>query len=178
MAYNDPRELAYIDTKTASTSTTISFTSGISSNFSVFFIKLRNIILTTDNSNIQMLFSTNGGSSYLSSNYDWAYLVAGSGAFTGGVNGLADSKIQLCNSQSNSSSRAFNGDIKLFNLSDSSNIKTYFYFSNSLNQDGNIYYEIGGGRNSGTTAVNAIRFQSSSGTIASGSFYLYGVSEV
>lgn len=178
MAYNTPRELVLIDTKTASNSATISFTTGISTNFSVYFIKIRNMVVASDTANILMLFSTNGGSSYLSSNYDWGYVNGGSNPFTSGVNGAADSKSQIGNFLSNTSSNACNGDIKFFNLADSTNIKTYFFYSNSINSGNNDFYFVGGGRNSGTTAINAIRFQASTGNITSGTFYLYGVTEV
>jgi len=175
MAYNDPQELCLIQTLTASTSATISFTSGIGSNFNVYVVKLRNILPSSNAVTLRMLWSTNGGSSYLSSGYKWAMINSVStGLSQDGSNSTV--AVQVCNSMSSTAGRVMNGEIILYELNNS-NFKTAFCYTDKQGSSGNMEGQSVMGSHTGTTAVNAIRFQAGSGNIASGTFSLYGVNE-
>lgn len=176
MAYNSPQELCLISSQTASASATISFTSGISSNFNVYVIKLRNIRAATNGTFVNMLWSIDGGSTYLAgTSYKWGEINSTSaGLSQNGSSGGAS--FQITEGTSSSNSRFVNGEIQLFNLSDT-NVKTYYSYCESLGSSGNMQSYTICGVNTGTTAVNAIRIQMSSGNITSGTLSLYGVNE-
>ena len=173
MAYNFPNELSYISTQTASTSTNINFTTGISSNFSTYLVTIRNFRPSGTTVALQCLFSTDGGSSYLGSNYNWSYSEFQGAAYTA-KGGTSDTKIEI-EAFLISTGGTINGDITFYNLSNS----LAKSISSSLVYDKNdpIVCATGYGMNTGTTAVNAIRFQMDSGTLSSGSFKLFGVNE-
>jgi len=179
MSYNIPSPYTLLSSKSASSSTTISFTSGISTNFLVYYVKLRNIVCSASGGpTIQLVFSTNGGSSYLNSGYSYAYKISASGGFNSGTNGTAVSQINVVDNINNSSSTGTNVNLYLYNLTDSSRQKNVFYNGVVFDDtDSSLVLDYGGGCNTGTTAVNAIQFSMSSGNFTSGSFDLYGVTE-
>jgi len=174
MSYNIPSYLTTLSNQSASSSASISFTSGISSNFTLYYVKIRNFIPATNNVNLHMLFSTDGGATYLGANYNWGYRDFYSGSSFDNNSGTG-AYIQLLDSISNSSTAPSNFDIYLYNLTDSVSQKSYFYDEVVKYGGSVVSAEMGCGGNSGTTAVNAIQFITTSGNIASGQFILYGV---
>jgi len=175
MAYNYPQELVLIQTLPASSSSTISFTSGISSNFNSYVVKVRNYVPTTNATSFRMLWSTDGGSTYLGgTSYLYSSLLTETSSNSHPAS-TGTSSFALAPTVSSTSGRALNGEIILHNLSDS-NLKNFMgTFEYESSGSAMSYISITG--SNGTTAINAIRFQSSSSTIASGTFYLYGVTE-
>jgi len=176
MAYNFIQEICKIETKTASNSSTISFTSGIGTNFNVYLVKTRDVILITNSTYIQMLFSTDGGSTYLNSAYNWGHVSYGTGFGPSSGGGESVAFIQIGNALSNATNQSVNADITLYNLNNSSGVKICRGYTTGIGS-GNVSIFNTVGLNTGTTAVNAIRFQMSSGNISSGTFTLYGVQE-
>jgi len=175
MAFNFPYRLSKIATKTASSSASLSFTSGISSNFTTYYIKVRRLVPATNNTQLLMTFSTNGGSSYLSTNYKYAFAWVNTNVSSGNISSDSDSSIKVSDSCSNVSTQPMNLDMVLYNLNDSTYcVKTVFqgviYGNGSLG-----FVQEGGGMNTGTTAINAIKFAQSSGNLTSGTITLYGV---
>lgn len=171
-----PKQMVLLSSQTASTSAAISFTSAISSAYTTYVLKIKNMVPVTDNVAIHLLFSTDNGSTYLNSNYSWAYSTAYvSGLF--GSGSASDSKILLGDSLSNVSTKPCNGEVTLYNLNTSNtpSCMSRLVYYNSPNPGIAEYFD--GGYNSTTTPVNAIRILVSSGNIASGNFYLYGVVE-
>ena len=175
MAYNSPQELALIQTLSASNSATISFTSGISSNFPSFVVKIRNYVPASNGSNLQMLWSTNGGSSYLGgTSYLYASLLTATSTNTHPAS-TGTAFFQLAPSVSSTAAQALNGELILHNMSDA-NLKNFMGTFEYESSGSAISYISVVGSN-GTTAINAIQFLSSTGNITSGTFDLYGVNE-
>lgn len=175
MAYNFPQELVKLQSINASTSATISFTSGISTNFKTFLIKIRNLVPSVNDNSLHMTFSTNGGSSYLSSNYNYSLRYFSNGATV--LSSASAAFIDVMDSPSSTVSKSGNIDITLYNLPDSTRVKSCYIHGAVFTADTKEVIEYGFGSNIGTTAVNAIRFAMGSGNINSGTFTLYGVQE-
>lgn len=176
MGYNYPQRICKISTQIASGSGSLSFTSGFS-NFSTFLVKIRTIIPATDNVSLLMTYSTDGGISYLSSNYNWGLFFVRSTPAGGATAGAATTSITISTVLGNSSSRGLNGDIMLYGLNQSTYVPKCTYHVVSYNTSALSQVEIGGGMNTGTTAVNAIKFAMSSGNITSGGITLYGIND-
>jgi hypothetical protein len=139
-------------------------------------IVLRNIKPATDSVELQLLMSINGGSSYLSSNYRYHSQVSGTvGTAYGAVNSNSDSKIVVTNAIGNAASEACNGEIRLYNMASTANMKSADWHGNEqASNDQDVRFQ-GSGSNTTTSAVDAVRLQMSSGNIASGTATLYGV---
>jgi hypothetical protein len=178
MSYNFPRTYVLLSKQAASASNTIDFNSVITSNFKTYLVALRNVVSGTNNVTFQCLFSTNNGSSYLGSAYGWSntFVPAGSTKSTNG-NASTDTSITIVGAISSTASRALSGDLIFFELGSGVLQPRYMGTVAYDNQAGANETFLTMGMNTGVTAVNAIRFQMSSGTIASGTFTLYGVSE-
>jgi len=156
MSYNFPDEFIFLSTQTASSSASLSFTSLITSTYPVYFIKIRSLIPATDATNLLLTFSTDNGSTYLSTNYLWSNYHITSGGAPTQTKSASDSSIHVCETASSTST------------------------NNGINME---FYCFGFGTavvpaimgNTGTTAINAIKFAMSAGNIASGTISLYGM---
>lgn len=174
MAYYSPNNQVLLSKKTASSSSLIEFTSLITAAFTTYYIIFENIIPATDATTMTMYFSTDNGSTYLSSNYRWANIYQDSSGANTTNNNNSDTSLSLFNKVSNSSSRGVNGGLTLYSLN-STKIANYsgkvVHYSSDTAAAQNLFE----GVNTGTTAVTAIKFQMSSGNITSGNIYLYGL---
>ncbi len=176
MSYNFPENINLISTQTASSSSALSFTSVISSSYNVYFVSIRNLIPATDNVSLALTFSTDNGSTYLSANYFYTmYNEVLAGETASGSN--STSSCTIADKLSNNSARGLNADFYMYNLANGSVAPYYVGLGIHYNKDAEGDYLTLGGSNSGTTAINAIKFAMSSGNITSGSIYLYGLNE-
>ena len=175
--------ITLISSQTASASASLSFTTGIDSTYRTYMFKFINIHPATDEAKFQFNLSTDGGSSYnvtktstafesvhneadtyTSLNYDTNNDLAQSTAYkpiTAGVGADADQSVS--------------GYLSLFNPSSTTYVKHFII-------DINFYYfadytirSMMAGYGNTTSAVNAIRFQMSSGNIDAGTILMYGI---
>jgi len=169
-----------ISTATASSSTTIDFT-GLSSTYKTYKIIITDLIAATNTVNLLIRLGTGGTPTYdTGSNYGWAvgYLQGSptTGAALGAVQGnLSDTSFRInSNSITNTSTKPVNGEITLYNPSQSSTFHALDsrinFFENSL-----ICQNWATALYKSSTAVTAIRLFMSSGNIASGTIQLYGI---
>ena len=176
--------MTLLSTQTASSSATISFTSGIDSTYDQYVFKFYDIHPATDGQWIGFQGSTNSGSSYgiaiTSTAFSGYHKEDGSSS---GIqyetsNDLAQStnyqrltwEIGNDNDQSNS------GEIFLFNPSSTTFVKHFITSGNvahSSNFSANVF---NGGYFNTTSAIDAIQFKMESGNIDSGVIKLYGIS--
>lgn len=176
MAYFLPYKTALLATSTASSSASIDFTSKINSNYSTYLVRLRNVIPATNAVNLLLTFSTDNGSTFLSTNYKFGRLEAYANA-ENFVGGNAQASIILA-ANIRSTSQIINADIILFDLNSSTISPRVYGITSFWRSDvANFGTNFGGGMNTTTTPVNAIRFAFSAGNITSGTFTLYGVNE-
>lgn len=149
-----------IQTQTASSSATIDFTTGITTTYAFFVFMIADILPATANTSLSMLYSTDGGATYISS------LTYMNGASAG--NGVTVSV-----NQSNADPGLV-GSIWNYNVATSTATYSYvnmMYWDNS----GPFTNQQQASTNKTNTTVNAFRFIYSSGNIASGTISLYGI---
>jgi hypothetical protein len=175
--------LTHISTATASSSASIEFTSGIDSTYKEYVFYFNNIHASSDAVNFQFNMSTDGGSNYnvtKTSTYFYASHDESGGSAQVSYNDnndLAQSTgyqtlFEECGSDNDQSG---SGYLHLFNPSSTTFVKHFiarcsnYHRANLENDD----YSAGYGNT--TSAVNAIKFQMSSGNIDDGQILLFGV---
>ena len=173
--------LVLLETKTASGESDFSFTSGIDSTYKEYIFKFINIHGSEDQQ-FKVTFSTDGGSSYgiaKTTTYSNAYHTeAGSSGV--GYNTSAD----LANSTS-----AFNfsrgvstdndenscGTMHLYDPSSTTFVKHFYTFFNELNDGVGMNLIFPAGYVNTTSAIDAVKFEVSTGTVDAGTLKMYGV---
>jgi hypothetical protein len=175
--------LVLISEQTASSSSAISFTSGIDSTYKEYQFHFTDIHPSADAVEFQFNLSTDGGSNYdvtkTTTFFRATHLENDTSAFayrTG--NDLAQSTAfqMLLDGVGNDDDSSACGTLHLFNPSDTTFVK-HFLTRNVLHQ-----YESGlrdcfmAGYGNTTSAVDAVQFKMSSGNIDSGTIKMYGVS--
>jgi hypothetical protein len=165
-----------ISTGTASASAAIDFT-GLSTTYSAYKIIYDNLYPGTTNTQFTILFSTNNGSSFITSSYQYTGMAQGTGAYAAAAS-TNSSSILLSNSVSfyTTTNTVGAGEITLFNPAGSQATKLLTHLGSSyagspLNPV--VYSTMG--MYVTASAVNAVRLQMSSGNIGTGTFKLYGV---
>jgi len=183
--------LTLIKSITASASASIEFINGtdgvvLDGTYSSYVFKFINMHPQTDAVNLQFQGSTNGGSSYgitiTSTFFRTAHNEADTATAFGYITGddLAQStsfqKITHSTDIGNDNDQNANGYLQIFNPSSTTYVK-HFMARTSFSHSAD--YEIdnftAGYFNDGANAINAIKFQMSSGNIDDGTIKLYGV---
>ena len=176
--------LNLISTTTASSSSTLSITSGLDSTYKEYIFKFYNIHPSADGENLQFNFSIDGGSNYNVTKTDAvfrAYHAEG-----GGAQGL-DYQTSLDVAQStgfatlntglgNANDESLSGFLHLFAPSNTTFVKHYISRTSNLHDSELAIDFFSAGYGNTTSAVNAIQFKMASGNIDSGVIKLYGVS--
>ena len=173
--------LNLISTQTASSSSTIDFTSGIDSTYKEYIFKYINIHPASAE-HFTFQGSTDGGSSYgvtLTSTYFHAKHDEGDSStslayVTGKDLAQSTSYLRLADSLSTSADESTSGTLHLFNPSDTTFVKHFISRSSVSNTEAKDGF-VAGYFNT-TSAIDAIQFKMSSGNIDSGVIKLYGVS--
>ena len=173
-----------ISTQTASSSATISFTSGIDSTYDEYVFKFVNIHPSNDAVHFHFNFSIDSGSNYnvtkttsmfrswhkeddsaVALAYDSGYDLGESTAFQ-----------PLAQEQSSDNEDACSGTMHLFDPSSTTFIKHYTSTLNMVNGEPITMIMYGSGYGNTTSAVDAIQFKMSAGNIDAGTITLYGIS--
>ena len=177
--------LTHIATQTASSSASLSFTSGIDSTYKEYIFYMVNIHAQTDQVNFQFNMSIDGGSNYnvtktttsfRAGNYEndsstaFAYLDSDDLAQSTGFKNLTENTSMGYDNDQN-----LGGFLHLYNPSSSTFVKHFIARTNNahwidVSTDG---YFAGYGNT--TSAVDAIQFKMSSGNIDAGTIKMYGV---
>lgn len=164
-----------LDQATASSSAGIAFSSTyITAAYSAYKILIAGAIPASNGVNLELQFSTNNGSSYLSTGYLATYNFTSSG---GSSSSSVTSYVPLSdssNSIANTANDGWSGEILLQNLTTGG---TPVITGNGSYISGSQFFSgTFGGRGPTSITVNNINFLFSSGNIASGTFSLYGIS--
>jgi hypothetical protein len=174
--------ITFISSQTASNSASISFTSGLTSTYKAYKFVFSSIHPRTDAVSFQFNMSTDGGSNYnvtktttfVQSIHDEADTTASVTYNTGLDLAQSTSDKILAFNAGSGADESCSGSLILFNPSSTTYVKHFI---------GNVqyYYEanfsiqaLTAGYGNTTSAVNAIRFQMSSGNM-DGTIYLYGI---
>jgi len=176
--------LKFISKQTASSSSSIEFTSGIDSSYNEYIFYFVSMHPSTDLVSFQFNMSTDGGSNYnvtKTTSFFRAYHTesdSGSSLEYYAASDLAQSTSDqiLCQAGGNANDEGVSGYLHLYNPSSTTFVKHFVGtgLTASLNETQQQFHIAGYGNT--TSAVNAIKFQMSSGTIDTGDIILYGVS--
>jgi len=173
-----------ISEQTASASASISFTSGIDSTYPIYKFEFINIHPATDNVKFQINFSTDSGSNYnvtKTTTFFTAYHqendTEANVVYQGDLD-LAQSTgfKSISNGIGNENDQSGSGYLQLFNPSSTTFVK-HFISQMSIDEF-RSFLHVGhtAGYANTTSAINAVKFQMSSGNIDSGTIKLYGIS--
>tara|TARA_R100001163_G_C4938536_1_gene111401 strand:+ start:18 stop:623 length:606 start_codon:yes stop_codon:yes gene_type:complete len=176
--------LNLISTQTASSSSTISFTSGIDSTYKIYMFKFISIHPSADDRTFQFNLSADGGSNYnvtktssaFKANHDEGDSATNLTYDTGEDLGQSTGFQTLGNGIGGDNDQSISGTLYLFNPSDTTFIKHFIAVAqnNSFNNYTNHFYIAGCGNT--TSAINAAQFKFASDNIESGTIKLYGIS--
>ena len=178
--------MTLLQTQTASSSSTIDFTTNIDSTYDVYVFKFINIHPATQNSNFQFQVDTGTNTSYNQTITSTSFR---SYHFEGGLNAVLEyltshdqaqgSSFQNLNYIGNDNYMCAVGELKIFNPSSTTFIKHFFVrlqtYGDGGGQDLSEDWYTSGYVNT-TTALTRFRFKMSSGNIDSGIIKLYGIS--
>ena len=175
--------LNLISTQTASSSSTIDFTSGIDSTYKEYIFKFINIHPSADGSQFLFNLSTDTGSNYNVTKTTTAFRsfhseddsATGLGYYTGGDLAQSTDFQRFGDSLGNDNDQSLSGTFTLFNPSSTTFVKHFIANVNySYDADYSLQYFMAGYGNT-TSAINAIQFKMNSGNIDSGTITLYGI---
>jgi len=176
--------MTLISTQTASSSSTISFTSGIDSTYDEYVFKFYDIHPATNDVTFQVNFR-DGGTDYdatktttnfFAAHYEndsgtgFAYRTGNDVAQGTGVAQLAPASI------GNGNDESVSGSMTLFNPSSTTFVKHFISVCNAYNASDLSNQEFCAGYCNVTTAIDGVQFSFSSGNIDSGVIKLYGIS--
>jgi hypothetical protein len=176
--------LNLISTQTASSSSTLSFTSGIDSTYKEYIFKFINVHPATDNVRFEMNMSADSGSNYnvtKTTTFFQTWHDEGDSDTTleyATSSDLAQSTgtQRFNNGLGNDNDQSISGTLHLFDPSNTTFVK---HFISTFNQVYYTDYSINSfvaGYGNTTSAIDAVQFSMSSGAIESGVIKLYGVS--
>jgi hypothetical protein len=176
--------LNLISSQTASASATIDFTSGIDSTYDSYVFKFINCHPATDDVKFTFQLSTDSGSNYnvTMTTTTFNSIHAESGAESGlsyqsGLDQAQGTSFQnLTNRLGGDNDQSASGYLHLFNPSSTTFVKHFISTLNIAHFQDYSSNDFTAGYGNTTSAVNAIRFQMSSGNIDDGIIKMYGVS--
>lgn len=181
---SDATNLVKLSSTTVSSGvSSFTFTSGIDSTYKIYKFEFINIHPATDDVNFGVQFSTDGGS-----NYDVAKTGAGhqlqgdeaGSSFTSGVQSIHNAaqvttRTILTHSTGNGGDEQFSGHMFLYNPSSTTFVKSYFGHFQTYHASNLAILHTSQGYANTTSAINAVKFDYTSGNIDSGIFTMYGV---
>jgi len=177
--------LVKLQSQTASSSSTITFTSTyITSTYDRYVVTMDSVNCSADGGNVTADISINNGSAYLSATADYRY-IRGKTADTGSADvwkanmGSNAGAIYVLGSGVGSGTTApetYSGTLTLLNAN-SGKAKLIEVYGQFLGESGELVRQDVNMAHTSTSAINNIKFAPNSGTIANGTFCLYGVSK-
>jgi len=174
--------LILLSTQTASSSATISFTTGLDSTYDMYEFKFINIQPVTNNANFTFNMSTDAGSNYNVTKTTTWFRSYHDEADTD--TSLAyDANFDLAQSTGfqtiapdigNGADESLSGTLTLFNPSSTTYVKHFILNTNDYDGSNYTLNAFGAGYGNTTSAINAIQFKMDSGNF-NGEIKLYGV---
>ena len=175
--------LNLISTQTASSSSSLSFTTGIDSTYKEYVFKFYNIHPSGNNVSLDFNMSTDGGSNYnVTKTTTFFRSFHSEDGASSGVSYVASYDLAQSTSYQklpfdigNNNDNSASGYLHIFDPSNTTFVKHFISRSSKLNSASGADTFVAGYGNT-TSAINAVDFKMSSGTIDSGVIKLYGVS--
>jgi hypothetical protein len=166
-------------TTISSSTANVQFTSGIDSTYDAYKFVISGARPVTDNTDMNVFFSVDAGSNYLTSSNVYAIVGLDSAGNAGNSSSGNAGDIRLsADNVGNATDESFNAEIILYNPSNTTFHKHISFRSTYFDHDGSTVSATGSGSNIGSVAaVTGIKFAFNSGNIAEGSFTMYGIAK-
>jgi hypothetical protein len=176
--------LAFISRSTISSGTsTVSITSGINSTYKEYLFVFNNFHLSNDNAQPSINFSIDSGSNYnvtkTTTNFSASHHESDSATLLG-YNGSWDlaqatTKQYLSAGTGSDNDQSASGFLRLFDPSNTTFVKHFIAVMNSSTSDDSSQNLFIAGYGNTTSAIDAVQFAVSAGTLDSGTIDLYGI---
>jgi len=176
-------KMKLISSQTASGDASLSFTSGIDSTYKTYCFKFINLHTSFDHSYFSFNGSTDSGSNYNTTKTTTVFIgyhlesdANGDVVYQASQHLAQSTSYQrITEGMGTVNDESASGELYLFNPSSTTYVKHFMARTNTnTHHDFSIDFYTAGYLNT-TSAVNAIRFQMSSGNIDDGTIYLYGL---
>ena len=174
--------MSLISTQTASSSSTIDFTSGIDSTYKEYIFKFINIHPATDNAQFSFQGNVAGGSGYnetiTSTQFEAYHTEDGSAtslAYKTARDQAQGTGFQTLSLPTHENDNGASGYLHLFNPSSTTFVKHFIAKVQTVNSDTYCTCNFTAGYFNTTSAIDEIQFKMASGNIDSGTIKLYGV---
>jgi len=175
--------ITLISSQTASSSASLSFTSGIDSTYRTYLFKFINCHPATDSVYFQFNLSTDSGSNYnvtKTTTFFRAYHdeadTATELAYRNGEDLSQSTAYQgLSYETGNGADESLSGSLTLFNPSSTTYVKHFISTFNNYYSANYPMNDFIAGYGNTTSAINAINFKFSSGNIDAGTIHMYGI---
>ena len=176
-------KMTLLQTQTASSSSSIDFTSNIDSTYPIYLFKLINIHGATDDTQFKFQGNASGGSGFnetITSTYfksgqneAGSYSILGYG--TGSDQAQGTSYQTISENMGNANDECGSGELFLFNPSDTTFVKHFLVRFQHQQHASQSYDSYTAGYFNTTSAIDEISFKFASGNIDSGTIKLYGI---
>ena len=176
--------ITLISSQTASSSASISFTTGINSTYRTYMFKFINIHPQTDDKDFGFNMSTDGGSNYNVVKTSASFLArhdeSGSTSaleYYANTHSTQSTSYEVIAKASGADSdQAISGTLMLFNPSSTTYVKHYILSLNHILHADACYSHFTGGYGNTTSAINAVDFKMvNGGNIDAGTILMYGI---
>lgn len=170
--------LVLLATGTASASASLEFT-GIDSTYSKYRFELSGIVPATDNTILNMQYSTDNGSTYITTNYKYSTVGLNSNNVSQNANSTGTTAISVMGSVTgvgNTSGESLSGHVVLDNPSSASLLKNIHAECSFYNAE-QVLVVTAGVHPTTTAAVDAVKFFMNTGNITSGEIRMYGIKD-
>ena len=174
--------MTFISSQTASSSASISFTTGIDSTYDEYVFYCVNMHPSSDGVVFEWQVSSDGGSSYGMTITSTAYRAY---HYESGAYGLSyvagDDLAQSTDYQhaieqvGNDADQSCSGILQLYSPSSTTSVKTWLSHFHSCHKGNVTNDEYTSGYVNSTSAVNAIDFRMAAGNVDAGTIYMYGI---
>lgn len=167
-------EWVYIGSATASSSTTLTFTSLLDGTFDHHVLVVRNLIFSATNTGLGFNVSTNNGSSYITSGY-----LSGCHhhRYTSAADTNASSTTNIRLTGNAGTTRPCSLIMHMWDLFDASSYPTFSWAGTYMTDGAERHIMEGGALYNAASTVNAFRLAISAGNMVSGEAILYGINE-
>ena len=175
--------ITFISSQTASSSASLSFTTGITSTYKAYKFVFSNIHPANDAVNFQFNLSTDSGSNYnvtKTSTAFWTYHDEADTetalAYQNGRDLAQSTAVQpISGGVGNGNDESLVGSMILFNPSSTTYVK-HFISTTNIYENGNYSVKtFVAGYGNTTSAINAVQFTFATGNIDAGVIYMYGI---
>ncbi|MBD1146410.1 hypothetical protein IDH09_01520 [Pelagibacterales bacterium SAG-MED28] len=146
------------------------------STYNAYKLIVSDMRIATDNQKLHIRYSTDAGSSYLTSNYDFSGMTRDSNSGTDNFNSASDSDIRIHQTgQGSAAAESMGLEINIYKPSTTDTRKLVHGTIVGISQHARTLSGYFSGSNTSTAAITGFQIRSGSGNIDRGNFSLFGV---